>query len=69
MRKVTSASWTSSASRITTTPTSVSVLENSVTIPSVTRVSSACTSLVIREISTPGLRRVKKPIDIVWRCM
>ena len=56
--EVTSASATSSESRITTTPTSVSVLENSVTIPSVTSLSSACTSLVIREISTPGRLRV-----------
>ena len=67
VRKVTSASWTSSASRIATTPSSVSVLENSVITPSVTRLSSAWTSLVSREISTPGLRRVKKPIDIACR--
>ena len=65
-RKVTSASGTSSSSRITTVPTSVSVLEKSVTMPSVTSWSSACTSLVRREISTPVLRRLKKPID--WRC-
>ena len=43
------------------------MLWNRVTTPSVTSESSACTSLVIREISTPGLRRVKKPIDIFWR--
>ena len=66
---VTSASGTSRKSRISTTPTSVSVLENSVITPSVTSVSSACTSLVIREISTPGRRRVKKPIDIPCRCV
>ena len=58
VRNVISASWTSIVSRITTTPTSVSMLENSVTIPSVTSVSSACTSLVSREISTPGRLRV-----------
>jgi hypothetical protein len=38
-------------------PTSVSVDENSVTIPSVTSWSRAWTSFVIREISTPVLRR------------
>ena len=46
------------ASRITITPTSVSALETIVTMPSVTSVSSACTSLVIREIRTPGRLRV-----------
>ncbi len=66
--KVTRASSRSRATRMTTTPTSVSTLENSVTMPSVTRLSSACTSLVMREISTPGRRRVKKPIDIFCRC-
>ena len=65
--KVTSASFQSSASRITTTPSSVSVLENIVTTPLVTSWFSASTSLVMREISTPGLRRVKKPIDILCR--
>ena len=60
---MTSASRTSSASRITTAPTSVSVLENSVTTPSVTSWSSAWMSFVRREISTPVLRRLKKPID------
>ena len=45
------------------------MLEISVTTPSVTRVSSASTSFVSREISTPGLFRVKKPIDIAWRCV
>jgi hypothetical protein len=64
VRKVTSARGTSSASRIAITPSSVSVLENSVTIPSVTRLSRACTSFVNREINTPGLLRVKNPIDI-----
>lgn len=61
-----SASFTSSSSRITTTPTRVRVLEKIVTTPSVTSCCSASTSLVIREISTPGLLRVKKPIDIPW---
>ena len=58
VRNVTSASSTSIASRITITPTSVSTLETIVTMPSVTSVSSAWTSLVIREISTPGRLRV-----------
>jgi hypothetical protein len=40
------------------------VLETSVTTPSVTRLSRASTSFVSREINTPGLLRVKKPIDI-----
>ncbi len=53
--------------RIATTPPRVSTLENRVITPSVTRLSSACTSLVMREISTPGLRRVKNPIDIACR--
>ena len=66
---VTSASGKSRNSRITTTPTSVSVLETSVTTPSVTSVSSASTSFVSREISTPGLFRVKNPIDIPCRCV
>ena len=38
-------------------PMSVSVLENSVTTLSVTSWSSACTSLVMREISAPARRR------------
>ena len=38
-------------------PISVSVEENSVEIPSVTSWSSACTSFVMREISTPVLLR------------
>jgi hypothetical protein len=54
---VTIASSGSSRNRIAATPTSVRVEENSVTIPSVTSWSSACTSLVIREISTPALLR------------
>jgi hypothetical protein len=58
VRKVISASGTSRSSRITTTPTSVKVLENRITIPSVTSWSSAWTSLVILEISTPGRFRV-----------
>ena len=66
---MTRASWTSSRSRITTTPTRVRVLENRVTMPSVTSWFSASMSLVMREISTPGLRRVKKPIDIRWMWM
>ena len=65
-RNTTTASSTSSSSRITIVPIRVSELENSVTIPSVTSWSSACTSLVRREIRTPVLRRLKKPID--WRC-
>ena len=52
---------------ITTTPTSVSVLEKSVTTPVLINWSSASTSFVIREISTPGRLRVKKPIDIFCR--
>ena len=38
-------------------PISVSVAENSVEIPSVTSWSSAWTSFVSREISTPALLR------------
>ena len=57
MRNVSSASSTSSTSRIAIVPTSVSVLENSVTTLSVTSESSAWTSLVIREISCPAWRR------------
>ena len=52
---------------MTTTPSRVRVLENIVTTPSVTSWLSASMSLVMREISTPGLRRVKKPIDIDCR--
>ena len=51
---------------ITTTPTRVRTLENIVTTPLVTSWLSASMSLVMREISTPGLRRVKNPIDIAW---
>ncbi len=43
------------------------MLENIVTTPVVTSWLSASMSLVIREIRTPGLRRVKKPIDIDCR--
>ncbi len=64
----TSASSTSSNNRMMTVPTSVRLAENSVTIPSVTSWSSACTSFVRREIRTPVLRRLKKPIDWRWRC-
>ena len=67
VRKVISASCTSSSSRITITPTSVSVAWKRVTMPSVTSWLSASMSLVIREISTPGRLRVKKPIDIACR--
>ena len=52
---------------MTTTPTRVRTLENIVTTPSVTSWLSASMSLVMRLISTPGLRRVKKPIDIACR--
>ena len=57
VRKVTSASSGSSATRITAVPNSVSVAENSVEMPSVTSWSSAWTSFVSREISTPALLR------------
>ena len=67
VRKTTSASWASATSMITTTPTNVRVLEKSVTTPVLISWSRASTSLVIREISTPGRLRVKKPIDICWR--
>ena len=56
MRNVNRASLTSSTSRITTVPRSVSPAWNSVTTESVTRLSSASTSLVMREISTPAGR-------------
>ena len=42
---------------MTAVPTRVRVEENSVWMPSVTSWSSACTSLVSREISTPALFR------------
>ena len=57
VRNVISASSGSSTIRITAVPMSVSVAENSVEIPSVTSWSSACTSFVSREISTPALLR------------
>jgi hypothetical protein len=57
VRKVTSASAGSSSSRITVMPTSVSVEEKSVCMPSVTSWSRACTSFVSREMSTPALFR------------
>ena len=57
VRKVTSARPGSSRIRITAMPISVSVEEKSVCMPSVTSWSSACTSLVRREISTPALFR------------
>ena len=52
-----SSSPTSSSSRITAVPTSVSVEPNRVTTPSDTSWSSACTSLVRREMITPAWRR------------
>ena len=57
MRNVISASPGSSSSRIAAVPTSVSVEEKSVAIPSVTSWSSACTSFVSREMITPALLR------------
>ena len=57
MRNVISASFTSSASRITIDPMSVSDAWKSVTTVSVTSESSASTSFVIREMSTPAGRR------------
>ena len=55
-RNETSASLRSSRQRITIVPTSVSVDWKSVTTLSVTSWSSASTSLVIREMSTPAGR-------------
>ena len=52
--KVSSARWKSSTSRITTTPIRVRLDWISVARPSSTSWSSASTSLVMREISTPG---------------
>ena len=57
VRNVIIASSASSRTRITAVPTSVSVAENSVEMPSVTSWSSAWTSFVIREIRTPALLR------------
>ena len=57
IRKVSSASFTSSATRITIVPTSVSDELNSVMTVSVTSELSASTSLVILEISTPARLR------------
>ena len=53
---VISASFGSSVIRITIVPSSVRPDWNSVTTESVTRLSSASTSLVMREISTPAGR-------------
>ena len=53
IRNVSSASCTSSRSRITIVPSSVSVEVKSVTTESVTSESSAWTSFVMREMSTP----------------
>ena len=52
---------------ITTTPIRVRTLEKRVVTPLVRSWLSASMSLVMRLISTPGLRRVKKPIDIDCR--
>ena len=57
VRKVIRARLGSSTTRITAVPTSVSVAEKSVEMPSVTSWSSAWMSLVRREISTPALFR------------
>ena len=57
IRNVSSASSRSSQTRIAIVPMSVSVLWNSVTMLSVTSESSACTSLVMREMSWPAWRR------------
>ena len=57
VRKVISARPGSSTTRITAVPTSVSVAENSVEMPSVTSWSSAWMSFVRREISTPARLR------------
>ncbi len=56
-RNVSSASCQSSTMRITAVPISVSDAPNSVTIPSETSWSSACTSFVRREMITPAWRR------------
>ena len=55
-QNVSRASFTSRNSRTATAPTSVRPAWNSVTTESVTRLSSASTSLVMREISTPAGR-------------
>ena len=55
-QNVTSASFGSRMIRITTVPSSVRPDWKSVTTESVTRLSSASTSLVMREISTPAGR-------------
>ena len=57
IRKQSSASCQSSKTRIAAVPMSVSDEPNSVTTPSETSWSSACTSLVMREMSTPAWRR------------
>ena len=54
---VSAASRASSTNRITSVPISVSDDWISVTAPSVTSWSSASTSLVIRDTSTPARRR------------
>jgi hypothetical protein len=56
-RKVRAASSRSSTTRITAVPISVSDEPNSVTMPSETSWSSACTSLVTREMIAPAWRR------------
>ena len=57
IRNVSSASSASSQNRIAAVPSSVSDEPNSVTTPSVTSWSSACTSLVSREMIAPAWRR------------
>ena len=57
IKNVSSASFTSSTTRITIVPTSVSDELNSVITVSVTSESSASTSLVIRDTRTPARRR------------
>ena len=54
---VSSASSASSQNRIAAVPISVSVEPNSVTTPSETSWSSACTSFVSREMIAPAERR------------
>ena len=56
MQKVSSARRRSSVSRITIVPSSINPAWKSVTTESVTRLSSASTSLVMREIRTPAER-------------
>ena len=64
---MTSASWTSSRSRITTDADQRQRAREERHEPSVTSWSSAWMSFVSREIRTPVLCRLKKPIDWCWR--